>query len=87
MLIEELRKKDKNKYFTSNDSFVPYSTSLIPLDFANGYMAPMGDGRMVPVTGILGGTFTTIIGLSGSGKTTLADQIAWSIISPLRMGL
>lgn len=87
MLIEELRKKDKNKYFTSNDSFVPYSTSLIPLDFANGYMAPMGDGRMVPVTGILGGTFTTIIGLSGSGKTTLADQIAWSIISPFEDGI
>lgn len=87
MLIEELRKKDKKGLFKSNDAFVPYSTSLIPLDFANGYMAPIGKDRMVPVTGILGGTFTTIIGLSGSGKTTLADQIAWSIISPFEDGL
>ena len=87
MLIDELRKKDKKGLFTSNDAFVPYSTSLIPLDFANGYMAPMKDGHKVPVTGIMGGTFTTIIGLSGSGKTTLADQIAWSIISPFEDGL
>lgn len=87
MLIDELKKKDKKGLFKSNDSFVPYSTSLIPLDFANGYMAPMGNDRTVPVTGIMGGTFTTIIGLSGSGKTTLADQIAWSIISPFENGM
>lgn len=87
MLIDELRKKDKKGLFTSNDSFVTYSTSLIPLDFANGFMAPMGNGRVVPVTGLMGGTFTTIIGLSGSGKTTLADQIGWSIVSPFKDGL
>ncbi len=86
-LVEALRAKDKKHLFDSNDNFVVYSTGLLPLDFANGFMAPLSGGRKVPAMGIMGGTFTTIIGVSGTGKTTLADQIAWNIIRPFENGL
>ena len=86
-LIDELRAADKQGLFTSNDSFTNYSTGLLPLDFANGFMFQTPSGEMVPITGITGGTFITIIGISGSGKTTLADQIAFNIIKPFPEGL
>ena len=86
-LISELKAKDKHGLFTSTDYFVNYQTGIPPIDFANGFIYERADGTRVPVTGILGGTFITIIGISGSGKTTLGDQIAYNIIRPFENGL
>ena len=86
-LISALQAKDKKGLFKSNDEFISYSTGLPPLDFANGFVAPLGQDRNVATIGVMGGTFTTIIGYSGSGKTTLADQIAYNIIKPFEDGL
>lgn len=90
-LLEALRAKDKKGLFTSDDAFVSYSTGLLPLDYANGswLRARKPDGEMVtvPVLGIVGGTFTTIIGNTGSGKTTLADQMGYNIIKNFANGI
>ena len=86
-LISELRSKDKKQLFSTNDAFTPYSTGLLPLDYANGFQAPLARDRVAPIAGVMGGTFITIIGLSGSGKTTLADQIAYNIIRPFDDGV
>lgn len=90
-LLSELKKKDKVGLFKSTDNFVNYSTGLLPLDYANGFYlgVDQGDGTVkhVPVTGIIGGTFITVIGYSGSGKTTLADQIAYNIIKNYEDGI
>ena len=86
-LITELKLKDKHGLFTSSDYFVNYQTGIPPIDFANGFIYERADGQRIPITGVLGGTFITIIGISGSGKTTLGDQIAYNIIRPFENGL
>ena len=71
-LISELRANDKKGLFTSNDTFVNYSTGILPLDYANGFWldvrTPDGEIQAQPITGIIGGTFVSVIGSTGSGK-------------------
>jgi len=90
-LAQALDAADKKGLFASNDNFVNYSTGLLPLDYANGFWLLMDDGHggkiYEPITGIIGGTFISIIGTTGSGKSTLADQIGYSIIKPFEDGL
>lgn len=88
-----LRENDKKGLFSSDDTFVPYSSGLLPLDFANGFYrrllvdADKDEWEQVPVVGILGGTFILVIGETGSGKTTFADQLGYSIIRKFQDGL
>lgn len=89
-LMAELDAGDKKGLFKSNDNFVNYSTGILPLDYANGFWLTVRDGdilRRVPVTGIIGGTFVSIIGSTGSGKSTFADQLGYSIIKPFADGM
>lgn len=89
-LLAELDAGDKKGLFKSNDTFVNYSTGLLPLDYANGFWLTIDDGdgyRRVPVTGIIGGTFVSVIGSTGSGKSTFADQMGFNIIKPFEDGI
>lgn len=91
-LIDEIRKHDKKGLFTSNDAFANYLTGFAPLDYANGFYLDVKNeetGTMTQraIKGIIGGTFTTVIGKSGSGKTTLAVQMGANIIRPFEDGI
>lgn len=90
-LMQELDAGDKKGLFKSNDSFVNYSTGILPLDFANGFWLTVEDGdggyKRVPITGIMGGSFVSVIGPTGSGKSTFADQMGFSIIKPFQDGM
>lgn len=89
-LINELDAGDKKGIFTSNDTFVNYSTGILPLDYANGFWLNINDKegpRQVPITGIMGGTFVSVIGTTGSGKSTLTDQMGYSIIREFEDGM
>ncbi len=84
---EELDSKDKKGLFQSDDDYIMYSTGILPLDYANGYWQDAivdGERKIIPMLGITGGTFVTIIGNTGTGKTTLADQMAYNIIRPFK---
>lgn len=84
-IADELAKNDKKGLFRSDDSYIMYSTGILPLDYANGYWQQVtinGEKKMVPMVGITGGTFVTIIGTTGTGKTTFAEQLAYNIIRP-----
>lgn len=89
--MQELDAGDKKGLFRSNDTFVNYSTGILPLDYANGFWLTVDDGdgglKKVPVTGIIGGTFVSVIGPTGSGKSTFADQMGFSIIKPFEDGM
>jgi KaiC/GvpD/RAD55 family RecA-like ATPase len=89
-LMAELDAGDKKGLFASNDTFVNYSTGILPLDYANGFWLTVDTGegyQKVPVTGIMGGTFVSVIGPTGSGKSTFADQMGYSIIKPFADGM
>lgn len=89
-LMQELDAGDKAGLFTSNDTFVNYSTGILPLDYANGFWLTVekeGIREKVPVTGIVGGTFISVIGPTGSGKSTFADQMGFSIIKDFENGM
>lgn len=83
MLLDELRKHDKNDLFGNSYPFANYSSGFIGLDFLNAqaytWVDKKGEKHVEYLPGIIGGRFITIVGYSGTGKTTLADQIAWSI--------
>lgn len=89
-LMNEVDAGDKKGLFRSNDTFVNYSTGILPLDYANGFWLTVNDEqgyRKVPVTGIIGGSFVSVIGSTGSGKSTFADQMGYSIIKPFQDGM
>lgn len=89
-LMNEIDAGDKKGLFRSNDTFVNYSTGILPLDYANGFWLTVDDEqgyRKVPVTGIIGGSFVSVIGSTGSGKSTFADQMGYSIIKPFQDGM
>ena len=90
-LIDAIKAKDKKGLFNSDDTFINYSTGLLPLDYANGFWYEVedektGEKKHIPITGVIGGTFITIVGTTGSGKTTLADFIGYSIIKRFEDG-
>lgn len=91
-LIDSLQSGDKKGLFKSNDTFVNYSTGLLPLDYANGFWMTQIDqdtGEIVreAIPGVLGGKLILLFGTTGSGKTTLATQIAYRIIKPFQDGI
>lgn len=89
-LMQELDAGDKKGLFRSTDNFVNYSTGIIPLDYANGFWLTVeheGVVERVPITGIIGGTFISVIGATGSGKSTFADQLGFSIIKSFENGM
>lgn len=90
-LMHELDAGDKKGLFKSNDNFVNYSTGILPLDYANGFWLTVDDGdggyKKVPITGIIGGTFISVIGPTGSGKSTFSDQVGYSIIKDFQDGM
>lgn len=92
MLIESLRQRDKGGLFKSDDTFVNYSTGLLPLDYANGFWMTQeekvsGEIMRTAIPGILGGKLILLFGTTGSGKTTLAIQMAYRIIKDFEDGL
>lgn len=86
--IDELNAGDKHGLFKSDDTYVTYSTGILPLDYANGFwqeaIGPNGEPILVPVTGVTGGTVITIIGFTGTGKTTFGLQMGYNIIKPFK---
>ena len=90
-LVSELKANDKKGLFTSDDTFVNYSTGILPLDYANGFWLDVknqnGERYSQPITGIIGGTYISVVGCTGVGKSTLADQIAYNIIKDFKDGL
>ena len=73
-LLSRLREKDKHGLFEKTQTSVSYNTNFLPFDFKNGYMIQVRDYddkliKEYPSTGLVGGTFTTIIGKSGVAKT------------------
>lgn len=92
MLLDALREKDNIGLFKSDDTFVNYSTGILPLDFANGFWMTQinkdtGEYKRIPVPGVLGGKLILLFGETGSGKTTFAEQMAYSIIKPFDDGV
>lgn len=71
-LIADLTAADKHGLFLSDDYYTMHPTGFLPLDYANGFWQEkeMKDGtrKMVPMVGLMGGTFTGIIATTGSGK-------------------
>lgn len=90
-LLKDIEASDKKGLFHSDDTYVNYMTGILPLDYANGFWQEVkladGTSTFVPILGIIGGTFVSIIGDTGSGKSTLADQIAFNIIKDFEDGL
>jgi RecA/RadA recombinase len=58
---------------------VSYSTGLLNLDFANGYIQEV-NGKLRYEAGISDGSINMVISNSGVGKTTICTQIASNII-------
>lgn len=86
-MLERLRAKDKKGLFTKTQTAVSYNTGFLPFDYRNGYMVQVRDiednlVKEYPSTGLVGGSFTTIVGKSGVAKTTFAVQIASNIVRP-----
>lgn len=84
---------DKKGILKSNDHTIFYPTGIAPLDYANGFWLDVldkehgGGLKQVPVLGVRGGSFVSVIGSTGSGKSTLADQIGFSIIKRFEDGM
>lgn len=71
-LWEDIDSADKKKLFKSDDNFTMHSTGFMALDYANGFWQEVRKGDttiQVPAVGLMGGTFTTVIGTTGSGKS------------------
>jgi RecA/RadA recombinase len=91
-LLELLRKNDKHGLFRSSDTSISYETGFAPFDYRNGYMVKVIDIHEKLVesyssTGLVGGTYTTIIGKSGTAKTTFAVQVAANIVKKFPSGM
>lgn len=61
---------------------VSYPTGFLNLDFKNGYIQDLSDGRQIYQLGIADGSTNMLVSGSSVGKTTLATQIAFNIIRP-----
>jgi KaiC/GvpD/RAD55 family RecA-like ATPase len=84
-MLDRLREKDKKGLFKSTQTSISFPTGFYPFDYRNGYMVQVRDLQeelleQYPSTGIVGGTFITIVGKAGTAKTTFAAQIAANIV-------
>lgn len=90
-LLQRLQSTDKKGLFKKTQTAITYNTGFAPFDFRNGYMVEVYDDNdaMVgnyPSTGVVGGSFITVIGKSGVAKTTFAVQAAAEIVRPFDAG-
>ena len=90
-LLENLRSNDKNKLFVPTQTSVSYKTGFMPYDYRNGYNIEVRDSndklvKTYPSLGLVGGSFTTIIGKTGTAKTTFAAQISANIVKHFPSG-
>jgi KaiC/GvpD/RAD55 family RecA-like ATPase len=86
-MLDRLRAKDKKGLFTKTQTAISYPTGFINLDYRNGYMVQVRDMydqlvKEYASTGLVGGSFITIVGKSGTAKTTAAVQWASNIVRP-----
>jgi RecA/RadA recombinase len=86
-MLDRLRSKDKKGLFEKTQTAVTYNTGFAPFDYRNGYMVEVRDiedqlVKEYASTGLVGGSFTTIVGKSGTAKTTFAVQAAAAIVRP-----
>ncbi len=84
-LLDLLRANDKKGLFNKTQTSISYPTGFLPLDYRNGYMLQVRDLQNNIVdeyasTGIVGGSFNTVIGKAGVAKTTATIQIAANIV-------
>lgn len=91
-LMANLRKNDKKGIFEKTQTMPSYPTGFYNLDHYNGYFLDSFDQddnivQTTPMTGIVGGSFVTIIGKSGVAKTTAAIQMATNIVKPFESGM
>lgn len=90
-LLDSLKTGKHKNLIESNDEFAVYSTGFQTLDAINAFVVPynLPDGTVATdiARGIIGGRFTTFIGMSGTGKSTLADQVGWNIVKDFPNGL
>lgn len=91
-LLERLQKNDKKGHFVKSQTSVSYRTGFTPLDYRNGHMVEVrGDNdeliKRYASTGLVGGSFVTIVGKSGTAKTAFAIQAGSNIIRPYDAGL
>jgi KaiC/GvpD/RAD55 family RecA-like ATPase len=90
-MLDRLRSKDKKGLFNKTQTAISYPTGFTNLDYRNGYMVQVRDihDQLVqeyPSTGLVGGSFITIVGKSGTAKTTAAVQWASNIVRPFDAG-
>ena len=89
LLGDLLLESDKKDIFNSKNLIMPgYSTGLINLDYANGYIVKPRNGKKEAWQnlGIHGGAFYTIVGNTNVGKTALAVKILSNMIRPFPLG-
>ena len=90
-LLDSLKTGKHKGLFESNNEFAVYSTGFAALDAINAFAVPynLPDGSIGTdiARGVIGGRFTTLIGMAGTGKSTLADQIGWNIVKNYPNGL
>ena len=84
-LLNRLRENDKKGLFASTQTSVTYQTGFLPFDYANGYKVTVRDMDENPIedyfnTGLVGGTFVTVVGKSGTAKTTFVVQATANIV-------
>lgn len=86
-MLARLQAKDKAGIFKRTQTAVSYPTRFAPFDYRNGYMVQVRDLEdnvitQYPSTGIVGGSFNTVVGRSGTAKTTFTIQAASNIVRP-----
>lgn len=89
-LLKKLQ-SGKNSRFKRTQTSPCYQTGYMNFDYQNGYILNAQDENdniiaRQEVLGLVGGSFTTIIGKSGVAKTTFACQIAANIIRKFKNG-
>lgn len=86
-MLDRLRKGKNGAHFVRTQTLPSYQTGFMNLDYYNGYMLNALDNQnniiaKQEVVGLVGGSFTTIVGKSGVAKSTAAIQIASNIVRP-----
>ena len=84
-LLDRLRSADKKGLFSASQVSIMYPTGFTPFDYLNGYKVDVFNEKDELVssyqnTGIVGGSFVTIIGKSGVAKTTWTIQSAYNMV-------